>query len=333
MSSINYQWKLAQSTDQKRWNELVAQCSGSFYHRFEWSKVYHEGLNYLPTYYFGYHGEKVVGILPVVYRGKVNPYPVSLPLTDIGGILALDKADLTKLYQTALQVNSHIQLYTSDQVKGLEPREGHTLFILDAGNYPVLFEKKYHHKTRNMVRKAERETTVSWETPTSDKVTIFYDLYLKTMRKIGAVALPLKFFQKTAEYFPGESRLIMAKVNGRIGSCLWIFKFEKKIYIWANGSEQNLLSSGANYAVYDQAIKYACQKKYNQIILGASDPDSPQAFFKRRWGAKETPVYIYASPNEQAGSQSRHPSLVKNFIRILPLYLYARFSELAFKFF
>jgi len=294
-----------------------------FYHDFRWQKVAGQ-LGFKPQYFYAREKGKLTGLLPLfIKKGLLGGTRlVSLPFGEAGplGETKIQRQLLDEALTSAERFNANLEIISLQKIaqlpKGFVQRDEYSYYILETdSSYKEVFEKSYHKKTRNMVRKADKAgiRVTSGSVTDLDK---FYNLYLITMRKLGALPFPYDVFIKTWGCFPKETKLLRAMFEGEIAGFLWVFEWKKVIWIWANATSEKSLSLGINYALYSQAIKLACKnKQIKQINFGGSESDSSQEFFKLRWGAEKKPVFIisnYSSGNQKKGLQNILKPIINN---------------------
>ncbi len=197
-------------------------------------------------------------------------------------------------------------------------------FVLHLENsYEQTFQNLYHSKTRNIVRKARKESLKNKIlVPLASDVSDFYNLYVPTMKKLGALALSKRIFDEVFEKFKKITYFSIAKDGDKVVSILWLFKFSTKLYVWANGSNQESLKKGSNYMVYDSAIQFGSSESLEDVVMGNSEADSPQAFFKKRWGA----VQIDGTGGK---SKSFLAKILKVPLQIMPMFIYKKICQYA----
>lgn len=284
------------------WDNFVKKEDGSVYHLYNWSRVCQESLGYRTAYYWKKEKNAVKVIFPLVYEGLLARKTTPMPFSD--GIQPLGKG------------------FPNRKIKSSE-----SLFkIILPSEKSLLRKKYYHHKTRNMVSKSERSgITSSVEEINVANFREFITLYQCTMHRLGALALPVSLFKSVWKYFQKESSFSVAKLGSRTIGILWLFSFNNKMYVWANGSDKKFLSMGANYAVYDMAIRQAQKANFKEIILGSSKNGSPQAFFKLRWGATQVPIF-----GEDIEASFLH-KLMSPVFPYFPKHLFVMISDIAYR--
>ncbi len=315
--------------DKNDWDNLVHQYHGSIYQLFAWSEICQKSYGYRPMYLLIKRAGRIIGLLPAVIRGKTQTL-VSLPFVDSAGWLGSVKDILPLVSRYLYGRRFPFEIYSPQKTSLSLTAVYDTYFLPLAPDYESVFSR-FHHKTRNMVRKAwSGELTSEVLKPDSKLINDFVGLYQQTMKRLGVVTLSTSLFRAVAEKLQNYSFLSTVRYRHQPVAFLWLFLFDKQIYIWANATDRNFLTLGANYRVYDQAIRFGFDRHCAKIILGASEPQSPQGFFKNRWGAEHEPVYLVSSEvNPRVRWQAE--KLLRPLLKNAPMSVYKIFSDFALR--
>lgn len=318
-----------------KWNKFILQNkNASFYHNYGWTEIVKKNLGLIPKLIIAKKGRRLVGILPLFFRkGLFGTRLITLPLgeVDLLGNNETKGQLIKKAYRLTKKLGANLEIFTTQKMRNLPKNlyqndEYAYYFLSTVKTYDKIFQDKFHKKTRNMVRKAEKAgiKVILGEKKDLNK---FYKLYLGTMRKLGALPLSRKVFTLAWKKFPKESRLLKALYKDKVIGFLWIFLWSKRLWIWANATEENYLSLGTNYALYSKAVKIACKnKKIDGINFGGSEHGSSQEFFKLRWGTTKRKVFLTTNNYQATKSRWQSQKRLKTFIKRLPLWLF-EFSE------
>jgi len=246
-------------------------------------------------------------------------------------IRLVDEAtNLARRWQANLEIFSTQKI--SDLPLEYYQRPEYADYLLSTrANYEKIWQTKFHKKTRNMVRKSERVGIKIQQSPEND-LDNFYHLYLKTMRKLGLIPLPIKVFKLTWNYFAHESCLLKAVYQAKILGYLWVFVWRETLWIWANATEERYLRLGTNYALYNETIKIGCKdKRIKQIDFGGSNLDSSQEFFKLRWGGNQRLVYLISNNPQPTKKRWQLQEAMKAMVKRLPLPILNLCGNLAYR--
>lgn len=321
----NLKFILANDNDQNLWDDFVKKNNGSVYQLFFWRQVLSSAYGYKPQYYLIYKDNGLVGIFPAVNRGKIFSELISLPFTDAAGWL-VQKEMSSNILAWLKTKHPRYEILSLDSYG--QPVED--IYYLEIKPYEQLFSQ-YHKKTRNTVRKAINNFTGNVVSPNLPLVKTFSLYYQSTMQKVGTLTITPSFFEALYSQAGSRSLFSVAYKGSKIASLLWLFTFNDTLYVWANSYDESCLAGGANYTVYDQAIKYAANNQFQKIIFGATGTGSSQAFFKERWGANSKKIYLFSPSPLGPKTRWQTLKLVKPVIRLLPQSFYQSLSEFALK--
>ena len=321
-----------------KWNRFIlSQSEAFFYHDFRWQKIAQQ-LGFKPQYFIIQRKDKLFGVLPLFSKkGLIGGIRiVSLPFGESGplGKNQEKRQLIIKVLDQARKLNAKLEIISPQKIfdlpKQLIQKKDYAYYILKTNSaYEEIFKNSFHKKTRNMIRKADK-MGIKITLASEDDLEKFYQLYLKIMKKLGALPFPSRVFIKVWNCFFKETRLLKAVFKGEIIGFLWVFEWNKSAWIWANATEEKYLFLGVNYALYSEAIKRACRnKQIRQVNFGGSEFGSSQEFFKLRWGTKKKSVFLItnSSSNKKLRIQERLRKVINN----LPIFLVRMGGELAYK--
>jgi hypothetical protein len=322
-----------------RWNQfLKGDSQAGFYHLWQWQEINNQ--------VFGSSSKSLVlgdgryqGVMPLILKRGLFKRRLMTPTSDWAGPLgsAVFKTQLVKeAARLSQRLGADLEVVSESKIKnlakGLHQTSDHRYFILKTDQvYPEIFRKKIHKKTRNMVRKAEKEGVVI-RVERMSNLDKFYQLYLKTMRKLGAIPLPKAVFHGVKEKLGQYGRLVTALYQTQPVGFLLIFFWLDTAWVWANVTDEDYVSLGTNYALWAKAIELACHdKKITQVNFGSSQKGSPQEFFKLRWGTEPKPVYFISSKPDVIQRRQEKLGRLASFLKHLPLPIYQLIGELAYR--
>jgi hypothetical protein len=318
--------------DKNIWDQFVKKNDGSVYQLYGWQNICREVFGYDPSPIVLTQNGAISGTFPGIKRGWQKNNFVSLPFVDWAGPVVTCGKSFRQLMSKISKQFSSWEVFSLLNF-GFNIPVYQIFELAINSDYSTILAKVYHHKTRNMVSKGKRqEFGVDFRQLTVEDLPEFSSLYLKTMKKIGTLCLPLKIFPALLKEFSSHSFVSRVTFREKLVAGLWTFIFNQKIYVWANVSEEKFLSQGANYLAYDAVIKFAAENNFKAVILGASSVDSSQGFFKERWGAKAYPVFLYSSCPTVISRRWEFLKILKIFLKILPDSLYVKCSHLAWRF-
>jgi FemAB-related protein (PEP-CTERM system-associated) len=263
-----------------------------------WTQMVEDAFGHKGYYLVARDNDRVCGVLPLVHvRSRFfGNRLVSQPFSDYGGCLAKSPAAADALYQYAVDVAKSCRC-ESVELRNTTPLPYDLHVRTDKLSMclPLLPDsqevwKGLRHKTRNRVRKAEREgfTVVSGGQELLDE---FYRAWTIRMRELGTPCYPRRLFTSIMETFPDDSRIFLAVVGGVTAAVLFAYTFNGRVQCSWGAALRGYDGAGPNYILNWGAIEYYCAHGMTVYDFGRSTVGSGQHTFKQRWGA--TPIDLH----------------------------------------
>ena len=190
---------------------------------------------------------------------------------------------------------------------------------LEAGRDAV--ERGFRSSARRNVRAARaRGVTVERRTDTA-ALRLFYDLHLRTRRRLGVPTQSWSFVGGLAPLLAAELGWIgVARVGDRPAAAAVFLRHGRTLTYKYGASHEDFLALRPNNAVFADAIAHACELGLGTLDFGRTDLDQEGLRrFKASWGADETPLaYTYAGRKPPA-ADAHGPGLLAEVIRRAPL--------------
>jgi len=282
------------------WEDFVnTTAETNYYQLLGWKTVFQTVFGFDSHYYLALNEQdEVQGILPMfamtdVFRRK---YLISNPFSNFAGISALNAEAETALLQQAAKVARQIgaryvefrQLKT--QLQGnLAEKSSFVTLMLSLPDSADEIWKSLSSRNRNKIRKAEKNgLTVDFG---MDYLEDFHAIYARNLRYLGTPIFPLKMFRAVAAAFPEQAELLVLKLDDKVVSGMFLFKFRGMISEPWVASLREYNKIYVNNFLYWHAIKYACEQGFEVFDFGRSTKDTGTYSFKTQWGAE--PVQLY----------------------------------------
>jgi lipid II:glycine glycyltransferase (peptidoglycan interpeptide bridge formation enzyme) len=262
---------------------------------------------------------------------------VSLPFCEYGGPIILSTErnnsknnpdiDLQKLF-------TEIKSYLNKDIKEFELKV-HPLFGSSSSNaisrintYIIeemqtkgleKIRKDLRKTTRQAIEYAKKEGLEVMKGTDSD-LPDFYSLYLKTMKRNCALAMPVDYIRALVSSH--NAYFSVCKYQQKIisGIIVLIEKDYAHYFIAANDSNYTKLHS--NQALLWEAIQILLSKGVNQFDFGAAREGSSQEVFKQGWGTKQYNL-IHLSNNEASEVNSN----LRKVWGVLPRFVIGKLSR------
>lgn len=261
------------------------------------------------TYYLtATHEQKVVGILPLVELKSFTFGHIvcSLPFLNYGGICALTQGISEDLLQYAIDVTKsasadYLELRSTSLIDKNLPTTTHKVSMtLTLDNDPDKLWNKFGSKHRTNIRRVYKND-ITVKSGGIELLDTFYYLLSRSWRSLGTPIYRKSFFKCILERFSGLTRIYIAYQNNIPIACAFNGYFNKTVEgLWAGGlPEYRQLQ--ANYVLYWEMIKDACNEGFGLFHLGRSTAESGAEAFKKKWNASQTQLYWQYYLNKQQG--------------------------------
>lgn len=161
---------------------------------------------------------------------------------------------------------------------------------------PDSMMSRYHYKTRNMVRKAQKAGITVHATDDQTALNYLYDVHVENMLAINGKAKPKDFFERLPGLLKaGEDWLIYeAYYQGkRIASLLALFFGEYAEY-YTPVIEQEYRSLQPMSMIVHEAMLDSARRGYRHFNFGGTWKTQEGVYcFKSRWGTTDIPYQYY----------------------------------------
>lgn len=344
--------------NEQQWSQYVMQHpEASPYHTVAWADAMQAGFGYRCHFIsvLESNGNDVVGVLPLfVVRGLRRCRLVATPFRDRGGPLWDNEQVLALLINHVRRLAAHYRAGYCELKPGRTlPAEvlsehqlvEHSYWLNSQISLRDLTSSSYlqklNDKTRNMVRRAERND-LNWVRYDSLRaLKNFYRIYLQSQRALGLPALPARFFETLFERYRTDScRLWLSAVerHGELGACALIVEFNNTALYAYSASNHTGKTTRANDLMLFRSIVDCAERGLETFDMGSDSPSQEGLlFFKRKWGAKQTPLPYYYPAELQAAAQldstNQGYQLMRRIIRHLPLSVNRTLGSFACRYF
>lgn len=330
------------------WDEYVRKHSeGSFYHQLWWRDLFRNSFRFEPHYLMARRGTKVAGVMPLfktpTLRGSLM---TSIPFRDRAAPLADDVQTLEKLLRRALDISRDSNCNTI-LVKSISPLTlGEDLkavfahssdWIRSVASLPSdqeTFWKRINDKTRNMIRQAQKAglefSLVNHDAETAEAAVA---VLRKTQHRLGIPPFSKAYYLNLVERLVRDKlgEICTVKNHGRvIAAAILFFENSAAIYAYA-GSLPEAWPLRANDFLVWKSLVLAIER--GKMIFDFGSDSSRQdnlLFFKKKWGADQTPLHYYShnigAPGAHSyvwrdSSQGLYPFL-RSVVRMMPSPVY-----------
>jgi predicted N-acyltransferase len=310
--------------DYKEWNEFVkVHKYATIFHTIEWKRVLEETFGYKPEYLVvkNLDGE-IIGVSPAfTVKTFFERVIVSQPFFEYGGPLIVEGfegayKEILNYYRAKVE-NEGIKYA---EIRVLPVGENgyftNTCFVKQFKAYDYYIDVKdkdfekdiwlglYTKKSRvrNSVKKAIKSGVRVVE---DDNIAVYYNLYIKTLEKLGSPPYPQKLFESIKKYVSSSVRFTYAYLKDKPIAAMMSFPYNNRLLMVGLVSDENYQEYRANDLLYNEQIEYATENKFEIVDLGRTRPGSPYERYKKKWGATKIDLYSYVYPS--SASESVNP--------------------------
>jgi FemAB-related protein (PEP-CTERM system-associated) len=283
------------------WDAFVAaQPQGSFYHCHGWKSLNEQHLGHTALFLEAREGQALTGVLPLVLtRSRIfGRILCSMPFVNYGGPLATDEATAQRLIAAAqehaarlkadyLELRCAAALDTSMQVST------HKISMtLELQPDPEQLWNKFSSKHRTAVRRVYKDGLVV-VSGGRELLPEFYSVMQHSWRDLGTPLYAPRYFEAIMDAFPTATRVFVCRRDGEAVAVAFNGYFAGKVEgMWA-GNTRAGHDLNANYVLYWEMIKDACERGFRRYHLGRSTAGSGAELFKKKWNAEPSQLYWY----------------------------------------
>jgi len=169
-------------------------------------------------------------------------------------------------------------------------------------------EQRFSRSGLRAVHKAERSSLTLEADSSGRLVSVFYELYLKSVerwtrdgRRLPSLARaqllrrePLRKFEVVARKMGGACRIWVAWLDERPAAAIIVLTEGANASYWRGAMDRDLAApTRANFLLHSRAIEEACRTGRRYYHMGETDPSSSLAHFKAHFGAEAHPYVEY----------------------------------------
>jgi len=307
-------------SDYNRWRDfLKTHKNATIFHTIDWKKVLEETFGYQSEYLIVENSEgKLVGISPAfsvkTLFGKVI---VSQPFFEYGGPIIergfeeayseifnfyKDKVENERIKYVEMRVLPDAENEYFDNTGFIKQFKAYDFYIdvkdkdFEKDIWRGLYTKKL--RVRNSVKKAIKSGLRVVEDNDTD---VYYDLYIKTIAKLGSPPYPKVLFENIKRYVKSSVRFTYAYLKEIPIAAMMSFPYNNRDLMVGLVSDETYQEYRANDLLYNEQIEYATKNKFEVVDLGRTRPDSPYEKYKKKWGATKVDLYSYVYPPSASG--------------------------------
>jgi len=289
--------ELLKKEDESKWEEFVLKSKRATYcHLLGWRDAIKESYNHQDLYLVAKDGKEIQGILPafIIKHPLFGKKIISLPFFTYGGIISQDQKAYRLLIEYLKQYlkgnkYDYFEMRSLTEDKTFKTELNKATFLIDLRVGAEKIWQRMDKKLRNQIRKTER-FKLKFEIG-DEYLSDFYELYQRTMKRVGTPVHSFNFFQKVVEQFPAMVNIFIARLESKIISALFFFNFKDTVINLWGASDEKFWRLNPNDFLYWEAIKYFLNKGFQYLDFGSTRKYSPTWHFKQQWGGMEKQIF------------------------------------------
>jgi lipid II:glycine glycyltransferase (peptidoglycan interpeptide bridge formation enzyme) len=190
-----------------------------------------------------------------------------------------------------------------------------TVYIDLTKNKEILL-KEMNKKTRNLIKKAQKNNIQISLSKKREDMKKFFELYEKTMKKTNASQkyfFPEKFFKNTYNYLGDNISLFTAKYKDKIIATSLFMHKGNSIHYHFSGSDKNYLNLSPNNLLLWYVALWAKKQGYKKFHLGGGLSNNPKdSLFHFKSGFSNTTRRFYTASLIHNNKSYKTLNILKN---------------------
>lgn len=279
----------------------------TFYHGLAWRRAVETAFGHSAYYLMALRDAQPVGLLPIflVRSSLAGPILVSVPYAVYGGILADDQGVADHLFAAARDLAEttgagYLDLRSRQAVlPELPVIDKYVTFVKPLPDTSEQVLPSLPRKARAAVRNAREkfDLTVDFD---DQLLPAVWQLYSRSMRRLGSLNYPLQFFDQLIQLSPGQHLVQVVRYRRRPVAGLVSFIFRDSVLPYFSGCDEQYSFAGVNNFLYATLMERATTMGLRRFDFGRSRKDNVGCVeFKRHQGFSPQPLQYqaYVPPN------------------------------------
>jgi FemAB-related protein (PEP-CTERM system-associated) len=283
--------------EEHAWDRFVTSSpGGSIYHLTGWKTIVERVLGHRCFLLAARSGGEITGVFPISWvRSRLfGDCLVSMPLAVYGGICTEDKNAYFSLLDAGRGLANRLGVKYVEMRNRTEPfptslpgRDLYVTFTQDLSPGPDKLMRGLPRDTRYMVRKSFKAGLEWTRDITLDE---FYDLYARSLHRLGTPVFPKELFRLFLDEFAGRSRLYGVRKGKKAIAAVLSFYFRDQVLPYYAGTLPEYYRDAPNNFMYWNLISQSCAEGLRTFDFGRSKRGTGACSFKSSWGMDETPL-------------------------------------------
>ena len=292
----------------REWDQYLDNAAdSSFYQLSGWNRINKKQFSHQVFNLAALEQGKFVGVFPLVFInsrlfGKIL---CSMPFVNFGGPCANSQIIERKLLDAAIEIANqknvdYLEMRLTKIIDGNLPNtQSKISMTLDLAEDADDIWNSFNGKHRTNIRRVYKND-VEVRSGQKELLDDFYTILSESWRSLGTPIYNKKYFASILDEFPKSTRIFVCYHKGNIPIAAAFNGYHKGIVegMWAGGIAK-YRGLQANYVLYWEMIKHACEHGYESFHLGRSSINSGGEQFKKKWKANTKQLYWQYFLNRQ----------------------------------
>ena len=314
-----------------RWQDFVESSeTGGIFHHVEWLRLLHAqyGYSMLARCAIDAGGEIHAGLPFAHIRSRLTGSRlVAVPFSDMCSPVLRDpgEEDSLRTLIGAIQIE-HERTGVEAEIRTEIADLGHSgaaFYSHELSLEPDLdaVRQGFGRSVRYGVSRAEREGIEVRRATTTEALEVFYDLHLRTRRRLGVPTQPKRFIKGFARLFEqGLGFVLVAHWEGEPVAAAVFLTFNGVLTYKYSASSPAHLKKRPNNALLMEAIRWGCEHEQHTFDLGRTEVENEGLReFKQGWGTRERELaYTHLGAKDRGLERGGVPGIVKTVISRTP---------------
>jgi FemAB-related protein (PEP-CTERM system-associated) len=277
------------------WDRFVLSSPfGTFFHLSGWRRVVEDVLGHQCLPQLVEREGRITGVFPIarVHSALFGDSLISMPLAVYGGICANDSDSFFPLLEAGSGLAKRLGVNYLEMRNRYEPfptslpgRDLYMTFTLDLTPGPEALFHALPRDTRYAVRKSQK-AGLEWVDDLTDAE--FYEVYARSVHRLGTPVFPRKLFTRLREVFPRQVRIFGVRKGRKAIAGVMCFYFRDAVLPYYGGSLQGYQKESPNNFMYWNLIAQSAKEGFREFDFGRSKRGTGSCKFKSAWAMMET---------------------------------------------
>ncbi|MCC6805849.1 MAG: FemAB family PEP-CTERM system-associated protein [Deltaproteobacteria bacterium] len=219
-------------------------------------------------------------------------YLTTAPFANDGGLIYESRAARDALLAEAKRLcNAQGAAYALIRTAGEDlpnyvPHHHYRTAIIDLRGGPEALWKRLPAKTRNQVRRGQKESfTIS-----QGDIDGFFEVFHEHMRDLGSPAHPRRYYRAIAKHLGGIARFFVVRDGALPVAGAMVFALNDTVANLHTVALREHNRRCPNYLLYWHMLETAAREGYARFDMGRSVEGSSNLHFKENWGPEISPL-------------------------------------------